>query len=143
MPAPISTQFAVAVHVLTYLASVPCGTPVGSPELSGSVNTSPEYIRRVMIPLRAAGIVSSTAGKNGGWLLQRDPSTLTLAEVWRLVHADEPTMGIHDPNPSCTVGRSISQALADIERDVADAVADRLGATTIERLLESAQVFRS
>jgi Rrf2 family protein len=140
MPAPISTQFAVAVHVLTYLAGVPGGGPVSSPELSGSVNTSPEYIRRVMIPLRAAGIVRSTAGKNGGWELERDPATLTLAEVWQLVRADEPTMGIHDPNPSCTVGRSIADALLDIERDVADAVTQRLGQTTIGGLLESAGV---
>ncbi|MDV3126031.1 Rrf2 family transcriptional regulator [Mycobacterium sp. 21AC1] len=139
MPAPISIQFAVAVHVLTYLAGASDSAPVGSPALAGSVNTSPEYIRRVMIPLRAAGIVSSTAGKNGGWLLQRDPSTLTLAEVWQLVQADEPTMGIHDPNPSCTVGRSIAQALITIEQDIADAVTERLGATTIAHLLESAQ----
>lgn len=139
MPAPISTQFAVAVHVLTYLAGAGGGAPVSSPALSGSVNASPEYIRRVMIPLRMAGIVSSTAGKNGGWLLQRDPSTLTLAEVWRLVQADEPTMGIHEPNPSCTVGRSIAQALIAIERDIADTVTERLGATTIGQLLESAQ----
>lgn len=138
VPAPITTRFAVAVHVLTYLAGNPDGAPVGSPELSGSVNTSPEYIRRVMVPLRAAGIVDSTAGKNGGWTLQRDPGTLTLAEVRRLVQPAEPALGFHAPNPSCSVGRAIAQSLVDIEHDIAHAIDERLSATTIDQLVGDA-----
>lgn len=135
VPPPTNTQFAVAVHVLTYLAGVADGAPVPSPELAGSVDASPEYIRRVMIPLRASGIVRSSPGKGGGWSLDRDPSSITLAEVWQLVQGDAPAVAVHTPNPTCLVGRRVAQALESVERDVVDAVAERLSGRSIADLL--------
>jgi Rrf2 family protein len=136
MPTPTSTQFAVAIHVLTYLAGILDDRPVTSPELAGSVCTSPEYVRRVMVPLRAAGLVNSTPGANGGWKLARAPHSVTLAEIWQLIRGTEPTIAMHTPSPTCATGRAVQTALTGIEHDVADALLERLQHWTIAALLQ-------
>ena len=85
--ASTNTQFAVAVHVLTYLSAVP-ERAVSSDELSGSTNTAPVYVRRVLGPLREAGIVRARAGSGGGWELARPARDIRLDTVWDVLHGD-------------------------------------------------------
>ncbi|MFD0658855.1 Rrf2 family transcriptional regulator [Thermocatellispora tengchongensis] len=80
-----NTRFAVAVHVLTYLAGVAGERPVSSDELSASTNVNPVHVRRVLGPLRAAGLLRSRPGVHGGWELAVPAGDITLAEVWRLL----------------------------------------------------------
>lgn len=136
-----NTQFAVAVHVLTYLAGVAGERrtrPVSSDELSESVNVNPVYIRRVLGPLRTAGLVRSRPGAHGGWELTADPSDVTLADVWRLVQRADPVLGLHGPSPLCPVGRGAQVALAAVDRGVAGAVEAELAATTVRDVLAHA-----
>lgn len=138
MARPTNTQFAVAVHVLTYLAGVAGERPVSSDELSASTNVNPVHVRRVLGPLRAAGIVRSRPGAHGGWELCLAPGDVTLAEVWRLVQGDDPVLGLHGPNPSCPVGRGIQRSLTALDRTVAAAVEAELAQTTVSDLLAEA-----
>src|SRR5947209_18997691 len=122
-----NTQFAVAVHVLTYLAGADAGRPVSSDELSMSTNVNPVHVRRVLGPLRNAGLVRSRPGVHGGWELAADPAGIPLAAVWRLLQGDEPVLGLHGPNPDCPIGRSVQSALQHLDRGVAAAVEAELG----------------
>lgn len=130
-----NTQFAVAVHVLTYLAAAGAGRPVSSDELSISTNVNPVHVRRVLGPLRNAGLVRSRPGVHGGWELAADPTEISLAQVWRLLQGDEPVLGLHGPNPACPVGRNIQTSLHALDRAVAAAVEAELGRTTIQDVL--------
>ncbi len=51
MATPTNTQFAVAVHVLTYLAGTDVPGPVSSDELAASVNASPVYQNTLLLDL--------------------------------------------------------------------------------------------
>jgi Rrf2 family protein len=135
---PTNTQFAVAVHVLTYLASADVPGPVSSDELAASVNASPVYVRRVLTPLRESGIVTSTPGAHGGWVLNRPAETITLAEIWRLVQGDDPVLGLHGPNPQCPTGMGVKRALAALDRELVDAVEARLGEVTVAHVVREA-----
>ena len=130
-----NTQFAVAVHVLTYLAAAGAGRPVSSDELSMSTNVNPVHVRRVLGPLRNAGLVRSRPGVHGGWELAVDPAGIPLAQVWRLLQGDEPVLGLHGPNPACPVGRNIQTTLHALDRAVAAAVEAELERTTIQDVL--------
>ena len=78
MARPTSTHFAVAVHVLTYLAAVAAESrAVSSEELAASANVNPVHVRRVLGPLRDAGLVSSRPGPRGGWGLGRPVEQIT------------------------------------------------------------------
>ena len=136
-----NTRFAVAVHVLTYLAGAAAGRAASSDELSGSTAVNPVHVRRVLGPLRAAGLVRSRPGVHGGWELAADARDITLARVWQLLQGTEPVLGLHGPNPDCPVGRGVQQSLVAIDRSVADAVSTELGRFTVhDVLLDAAAV---
>ena len=129
-----NTQFAVAVHVLTYLAGAGEG-PVSSDELSRSTNVNPVYVRRVLGPLREAGIVRSRPGVHGGWELAGEARAVTLAQVWRLVQGEDPVLGLHGPDPACPVGRGVQRSVTVLDRAVADALAAELERVTVHDVL--------
>ncbi|MER5200558.1 Rrf2 family transcriptional regulator [Streptomyces sp. NPDC002755] len=131
-----NTQFAVAVHVLTMLAGVTAGRALSSEELSRSANVNPVYVRRVLGPLRSAGLVRSRPGVNGGWELAVEAADLTLERVWLLLQGDEPVLGLHGPDPSCPTGRTVQRTLTELDRTVADAVATALGRYTVQDVLD-------
>ena len=135
MPTSTNTRFAVAVHVLTYLAGVPEGRPVSSEELSKSTNASAVYVRRVLGPLRDAGLVRSRNGLHGGWELGTDGRNTTLARVWTLLQGGDPLLGLHGPNPACDVGRGVQRSLVAVDRRVVRAVTIELEQVTIGDLV--------
>ncbi len=130
-----NTQFAVAVHVLTYLAGVTEGRPASSEELSESTNVNPVYVRRVLGPLRDGGLVRSRPGVHGGWELATDARDVTLARIWRLLQGDDPVLGLHGPDPACAIGRGVQKSLTALDRAVADAVATELERFTVHDVL--------
>jgi Rrf2 family protein len=135
MARPTSTQFAVAVHVLTYLAgALPRARAVSSEELALSANANPVHVRRVLGPLREAGLVVSRPGPRGGWGLGRPAADITVAQVWDLVQGHEPVLGLHGPNPDCPVGRSIQRALTELDAHARQAVRAELDRVTVADL---------
>ncbi|EGG47314.1 Rrf2 family transcriptional regulator [Streptomyces griseoaurantiacus] len=130
-----NTQFAVAVHVLTYLAGVTDGHPVSSEELSSSANVNAVYVRRVLGPLREAGLVRSRPGVRGGWELAGDPAGIPLAQVWSLLQGTDPVLGLHGPDPACATGRQVQKSLTTLDRAVADSVTATLRRFTVRDVL--------
>lgn len=138
MGRPANTQYAVAVHLLTLLASRP-GQPQSSEQMAVSIRANPVHIRRVLGLLRRAGIVESRPGPHGGWRLHGDPAQLPLGEVWRVVNAAEHVLGLHDPNPECPVGCLIRTAMTALDQRASDAVITELDQTTVADLAAQAQ----
>jgi Rrf2 family protein len=132
--ATTNTQFALGVHMLTLLAgSAPeC---LSSDEIAASANANSVHVRRVLGRFRAAGLVASKPGVGGGSHLTQDPGTITLADVWRLVHGDNPILGLRGAHPDCSVGQSIQTLLTDIDSSARHALEDELAMTTISDLI--------
>lgn len=126
-----NTQFAVAVHVLTYLAGITDGRAVSSDELASSANVNPVYVRRVLGRVRPAGMVRARRGAHGGWELDAHPDDITLDQVWRLLQGDEPVLGLHGPDPACTTGRRVQEGLVALDRTVADSLTAALHRITV------------
>ncbi|MDN5855988.1 MAG: Rrf2 family transcriptional regulator [Actinomycetia bacterium] len=137
MSTPTNTRFSVAAHVLTYLAGNP-GRAVSSDELAASSQVSPVHIRKVLGPLRTAGLIESRPGARGGSLLGRPATSIRLDEVWSLLQGDDPVLGHHMPSPRCPVGREISAELHDLDDEIRAALVARLRRTTVADLLTPA-----
>jgi Rrf2 family protein len=131
---PTNTQFAVAVHVLTLLASTPERT-LSSSDMAASANANPVYVRRVLGPLREAGMVASRPGVNGGWQLSLPPAEITLGDVWRAIQGADPILGLHGANPDCEVGQTVHRHLGAIDRRVAAAAEAELDRTSVLDLI--------
>lgn len=143
-----NTQFAVAVHVLTYLADDDQHGAVSSDDLAASADVNPVHVRRLLGPLRAAGIVRSRPGPHGGWELAARPEDISLGHIWRLLQGDDSLLGLHSPSSDCPVGRGVQPFLVELDRGVTHAVEIELGRTTVLDVLvrsglTGAQVSRS
>ena len=131
----INSRFTVAVHLLA-LMSVGrercAGTALTSEIAAESVNTNPVVVRRILGSLRKAGLVSSHPGPTGGWLLLREPGTITLGDVYRAVE-DEALFSMHHrpPNSRCEVGRNIQYTLEGYFGEAERAMLDKLAERTI------------
>ncbi|KVE36662.1 Rrf2 family transcriptional regulator [Burkholderia sp. TSV86] len=126
-----SSRFAFAVHVLALL-SLQEGVPLSSDMIAGSVNTNPALIRRLLSMLAAAGLTTSQLGAGGGALLAREPSAITLLDIYRAV--DEARLfALHRemPNPACLVGRHIQELLTHYIDDAQRAMEASLATRTL------------
>jgi Rrf2 family protein len=79
-----NSRFGVAVHVLALLA-LNAEERRSSRYLAGSVATNPVVIRRLLAQLARAGLVESSHGAAGGFLLARPAAKVTLHDVYRAV----------------------------------------------------------
>ena len=143
MAGQANTQFAVAVHFLTYLAGVGRGRPVSSEAVARSAAVSAVYLRRVLGPLRAAGLVRSRPGSGGGWELCRAPEEIGLDTVWSIVRGEDAVLGLHGPSPDCPIGAGLTDVFDAIERGVAAAIERDLAGRSIRDVFDSAIATRA
>lgn len=132
-----NSRLAVAIHVLTVLGYVK-GKLLTSDALASSINTNPVVVRRIVSDLAAAGLVESRRGKSGGIKLARDPSEITLWDVYVALDSESPFCLPPKPaNPDCPVGRRMSDMLNGVIADVDAAIEDRLRQTPLSDLVAS------
>lgn len=109
-----STRFAVAAHILAFLA-FNRDRAVTSEELAASARTNPAVIRRLLGQLARAGLTASRLGKGGGAALARAPKKISLLEIYLAVEAPGLiAMPRSAPAGDCRVGRNIQVALGGI-----------------------------
>ena len=130
----MNTHFAVAVHVLTFLAEQG-GTPVTSEAVASSVGTNASFIRRILAQLGRAGLTTAQPGFAGGTILARPADKISLRDVYHAVDDERALIPLHpSPHPKCRVGRNIKGVLAGTVAKVEDTVDAQLARTTIADL---------
>lgn len=84
----ISRRARFAIHGLGYLAYAQRDEPIRLSEVldylkaySSRLSLSAGYISKIFQDLSRAGLVQAIPGRNGGYLLARDPSSISMAEV--------------------------------------------------------------
>ncbi|MEO6607881.1 MAG: Rrf2 family transcriptional regulator [Aestuariivirga sp.] len=108
-----SSRFLVAIHVLSMLAHKSKAGPVCSTVIAQSVNTNPVVIRRLMSQLEKANLVTSVAGRSGGFLLNRNSCEMTLADIYAAVE-DDAVFRMHKigPDADCPFAAQLGKVLA-------------------------------
>ncbi len=128
----VNSRFAVAIHILALLAIEKSETPITSEYLAYSASTNPVVIRRILIDLRKAGLVTAQPGAGGGVSLACCPDQVTLLDVYRAVEkARMFTQGLRKPNPDCICGRNIQPVLEGVFSRAEGAAERSLSETTI------------
>jgi Rrf2 family protein len=87
----ISTRSEYAIKALVRLALADGTAPVSARDIVAFTGVPPKFLEQVMHDLRRAGLVESQRGKGGGYVLARDPATVSFADVIDLI--DGPTPG--------------------------------------------------
>lgn len=133
----ISSRFSVAIHILSLLEINKDGIST-SEYISGSVNTNPVVIRRIMGMLNKAGLVEVRTGVAGA-KLSRQLDQITLLDVYRAVHVveEDGLFAVHDhPNPDCPVGKNIQSAIEPIFSSAQKAMENTLAAVTLQDVVD-------
>jgi Rrf2 family protein len=128
-----SSRFVVAIHALSVLARSFGKGPVCSNMVAQSVHTNPVVIRRLMSELERAKLVRAVAGRSGGFELDREAGSITLADVYKAVE-DETIFRMHkiDPASSCPIAAQIGKILTGPLRAAEGALAMSLAKTTLK-----------
>lgn len=128
----ITRRSDLATRALIELARVGSRTPAS--ELAGRVGTTSGFLSQAMTPMVAAGWVSSTPGRNGGYLLVGDPDAVTLLDVIEAVEG--PTDHGHcvlEDRPCARSGQCVmhqpwSRARAQLTNELSSTTLTTLGA---------------
>ena len=133
-----SSRFIVAIHALSVLARHANKGPVCSSTIATSVDTNPVVIRRLMAELEKAKLVRATAGRSGGFELERGAEGITLADIYQAVE-DETVFRMHktDPNSNCPVACQVGKILGAPLRAAESALSSSLAKTTLRDVAEA------
>ena len=114
-----SNGLAVVAQALVFLAEAPRGMAT-STDIGDHLDLNPVVIRRLLGMLRTEGIVESRSGPKGGWAIGRDPATITLGRIHRILAGD----------PEVVTPAALDEALVAAE----EAYAKELDAVTLADL---------
>ena len=118
--------------VLGLARHYPSGHAVRVDALAEGQGVPANYLVQILIDLKSKHIVKSHRGKEGGYLLARPPSEITLADVLQAIHGqifDSPALS----DPRCPV------ELRSAWRRLQQSVEEAAGGITFQELLESSQ----
>ena len=70
-----------ALRSLLYLVEEGNAAPVQLAKIAETQRVPPKYLELIMLDLKRAGLVRSTRGPKGGYVLGRDPAAISFGEV--------------------------------------------------------------
>ena len=130
----ISSRFTLAVHIFACIDVFGKDHKVTSSLIAESTNVNPVIIRKILLQLKAAGLVNVARG-SGGTTVAKPLSEITFLDIYRAVECIENGELFHfheNPNPACPVGRNIHALLDGKLQSIQEAMEDRMKGYTLE-----------
>src|SRR5262249_3223158 len=110
----ISVKGEYALRALFDLCDQPPGQPVKIAEIATRQKIPQKFLELILANLKQGGFVESRRGAEGGYLLARQPSQITVGEVYRFFEGG--------PHGKSRAKRKPDSPLADLWRQVDDAI---------------------
>ncbi len=130
----LSVKLDYACRALVRLAKRHASGEVSRIEELAEIEEIPaNYLAQILAELRNGGLVDSRRGKQGGYLLARDPGEITLHEIISLVQGD---LFSSVSNPGGASGKAIAEAWGRLQKRFED---EAKGCTLQEMAREEAQ----
>ena len=81
----VTTKGRYALRAITNLAMADTDKPVPIKQIAGDEEISPEFLEQIFFKLKKSGIISSVRGPGGGFVLEKDPSDVTVKDIFDAV----------------------------------------------------------
>jgi Rrf2 family iron-sulfur cluster assembly transcriptional regulator len=142
----LTTKGRYGVRAVANLAAAVHDRPVSISQIAGEENLSPEFLEQIFFKLKKAGLIRSVRGPKGGFILNRDPSEISVKTILDAVGEPlSPTPcadGNAPPCPrrdQCTVAPVWQEFYQTMERHLSrisleDILNGRSNGTTVELL---------
>ena len=95
----LSTTSEYALRSLTHLASQPKGTAILGRDLAEQCDIPANYLSKILLALRNAGILDAVRGSGGGYSPHRDPRQVRLIDIIELFEGSR-------ARPECFLGNN-------------------------------------
>ena len=121
------------VRAVMYLAVK--GETCSSREISEEMSVPRDYLIQLALRLRNAGIIKARPGKNGGYVLAKDPADITIGQILDAFDSD-----LKHARQPMKKGRRVSQqaaAVREVHGLVMESLNSYLNAISVQDLLDS------
>jgi Rrf2 family protein len=81
----LSKRAKYGIRALIHLGQLQGEGPIQIRDISEKLSIPRKFLEAILLDLRNEGILQSRKGKEGGYLLERSPDTITLGRVIRLI----------------------------------------------------------
>jgi len=124
---------------MVFLAAADGTRPARKQEIAEGEGISADYVEQILVKLKVAGLVESRRGANGGFLLARDPASITVADV--LLATEGPVDLVPCLGSDC---ERISECVTrGVWARASEALEQIFGNTTMAQLAREAREFRT
>lgn len=82
----LSRKTKYGIKALTYICKNRTRSPLAAKEIADAENIPPKFLEAILLNLRKGGILSSKRGKNGGYYLLKEPETVFMTDILRLLN---------------------------------------------------------
>lgn len=121
------------VRAILYLAVK--GETCSSREISEEMSVPRDYLIQLALRLRNAGLIKARPGKNGGYVLAKEPSEISVGAI--LDAFDSDLKHVRQPMKK---GRKVSDSVAAVRvmhNTISDSLDQFLGSITVQDLLDT------
>lgn len=123
----LSTKGRYGLRAMIELAHSFDREPLQMGEIARRQNFSRKYLHALLTSLKEAGLVKSTRGARGGYLLAKEPSKILVSDIFRALEGELAIIDcLSDPNACSRVGdcetwsmwKSVNDAMVKVLRGV-------------------------
>jgi Rrf2 family transcriptional regulator, cysteine metabolism repressor len=130
----ISKKSRYALRAVFELAKRKGEGPVKIADIAKPQAIPQRFLEAILVQLKQAGLVESRRGSEGGYQLARDPETLTVGDVLRVVQGlPEPVECVGKPDTNCPM--SMSCVFIPMWEKMMNAITDVYDSTNFKDLM--------
>lgn len=130
----LSTKGRYASRLMLELALNYGNGPVLLKDIAKRQEISLGYLEHLIFPLKAAGLIASSRGAHGGYMLARSPSKITLKEVIQTMEGSLYPVKCIDSPAVCT--RVVYCITRDIWKELGEKIMQTLESITLQDMAE-------
>lgn len=130
----LSTRSRYGVRLMLTLAEHNGGGPVFLKDIARKEDISEKYLSLIVIPLRRAGLVESTRGAHGGYVLAKDPHEVTVCHIVDVLEGESGVVACLKNPQSCP--RTPTCPSRDVWAALDEKIRETLDAVTLHDLIE-------
>ena len=118
------------MRAVLYLAEK--GSICSSREVAEEMSIPRDYLIQLAQLLRNAGIIHARPGKNGGYILAKDASNISMLDVFNALQNDRPRAEHKDEEGVSNLLREITAACSTVEREMEE----YMSSITVQKMID-------
>ncbi|HEV2074047.1 MAG TPA: Rrf2 family transcriptional regulator [Thermomicrobiales bacterium] len=136
----VSTRGEYGVRAMVALAHGFGNGPMSITEIARQSNVPPAYLEQLIAPLRRASLVESKRGARGGYVLAREPESIRIGDIYRVMEGPVAPMDCVSEDLSEQTCPLIDGCeTRPVWLKVRDSIIDALDSTTLADLTQTPQ----